>query len=146
MGDAQKLQKTRSSSGKRITLDNWQMLSLVVSAVVAIPLFALVFQAVQGPTGIWSHIASTVLPVALRNTIGLLTGVGVLVAVIGTGTAWLVTAYDFPGRSCHWQFRPILLLMSISTFSTPLVHCKPHCERFWDIAVHANFACLTFVL
>jgi iron(III) transport system permease protein len=120
MGDAQKLQKTRSSSGKRITLDNWQMLSLVVSAVVAIPLFALVFQAVQGPTGIWSHIASTVLPVALRNTIGLLTGVGVLVAVIGTGTAWLVTAYDFPGRSIiSWA---LVLPLAVPTYIIAYVY------------------------
>ena len=38
------------------------------------------------------------LPVALRDTALLLTGIGLLTAIIGTGTAWLVTAYDFPGR------------------------------------------------
>ncbi len=60
------------------------------------------------------HIASTVLPTALRDTVILLTGVGVLVAAIGTGAAWLVTAYDFPGRRMvEWA---LLLPLAVPTY------------------------------
>ena len=44
-----------------------------------------------------------VLPDAAANTAWLLGGVGLLVLIVGTGCAWLVTAYEFPGRRwLHW--------------------------------------------
>ena len=48
--------------------------------------------------GLWSHLASTVLPRYLRNTLWLCLGVGGLTTVVGVGTAWLVTVCEFPGR------------------------------------------------
>jgi len=48
---------------------------------------------------IWPHLFGTVLPRAVANTLLLMAGVGALALVIGTGTAWLVTMYRFPGRS-----------------------------------------------
>src|SRR5690606_36630192 len=60
---------------------------------------ALAWTALQGgQDGLWSHVARYVLPVAARNTLALLAGSGALVVAIGTGAAWLVTAYEFPGR------------------------------------------------
>ena len=47
---------------------------------------------------IWPHLFGTVLPRAVANTLLLMAGVGALALVIGTGTAWLVTMYRFPGR------------------------------------------------
>src|SRR3546814_6676317 len=41
-------------------------------------------------------------------------GVGVLVVAIGTGAAWLVTAYDFPGRrALAWA---LLLPLAVPTY------------------------------
>ena len=41
-------------------------------------------------------------------------GVGVLVIAIGTGAAWLVTAYDFPGRRIlDWA---LLLPLAVPTY------------------------------
>jgi iron(III) transport system permease protein len=55
-----------------------------------------------------------VLPVALRDTLVLLTGVGVLAAAIGTGAAWLVSAHDFPGRRVlEWA---LLLPLAVPTY------------------------------
>jgi iron(III) transport system permease protein len=55
-----------------------------------------------------------VLPAALSNTAALLLGVGVLVALLGTGAAWLVTAYDFPGRrTLCWA---LLLPLAVPTY------------------------------
>ncbi|HSE94417.1 MAG TPA: iron ABC transporter permease [Methylomirabilota bacterium] len=47
---------------------------------------------------VWVHLWRTQLVELLLTTVGLLVGVEVGVLVLGTGLAWLVTAYDFPGR------------------------------------------------
>ena len=62
------------------------------------PLLALASFALGAPADIWPHLLATVLPAALRDTVLLLTGVGLVVAVVGVSTAWVVSAYEFPGR------------------------------------------------
>jgi len=53
--------------------------------------------------GAWAHLASTVLPGYLANTILLVILVAVGVISIGVLSAWLVTAYRFPGqRALEW--------------------------------------------
>jgi ABC-type Fe3+ transport system permease subunit len=48
------------------------------------------------------------------RTLGLMVGVGVLSLLIGTGTAWLVTMYRFPGRSVlQWL---LLLPLAVPTY------------------------------
>jgi iron(III) transport system permease protein len=54
--------------------------------------------AVSGESDVWPELVAYVVPEALRQTVLLLAGVAVLTAIIGTGAAWLVTAYRFPGR------------------------------------------------
>ena len=56
----------------------------LVTALVMLPVLALLIQALQGSAGLWSHLISTVLPVALKDTVILLCGVGLLAAVLGT--------------------------------------------------------------
>lgn len=46
----------------------------------------------------WGHLASTVLPDYLLNTLWLALGVGGLALTVGVGTAWLVETCSFPGR------------------------------------------------
>ena len=58
----------------------------------------LLYLAGEGSGDLWPHLAAYVLPVAIRDTMLLLLGVGVLVILVGVGAAWLVTAYDFPLR------------------------------------------------
>lgn len=82
--------------------------------LAAAPLVALVVVAAPGSPGLWSHLAEYVLPVALRDTLLLLAGVGVLVAAIGTGAAWLVSAHEFPGRRfLDWA---LLLPLAVPTY------------------------------
>ena len=76
----------------------WPLLAAGVAALALVPVMAITVLALQGSGDVLGHLAVTVLPVAFRNTVLLLAGVGVLVILIGTGAAWLVTAYDFPGR------------------------------------------------
>lgn len=72
--------------------------ALLLAAAVFAPIATLLWFALQADLSHWSHLLSFVLPNAMRNTILLLLGVGALVALIGTGSAWLVTAYEFRGR------------------------------------------------
>ncbi len=74
----------------------------VAAAAIAILLLAPVASLVQtafgGSSELWPHLLAHVIPTALRNTALLLAGVGAIVLVVGTGTAWLVSAHEFPGR------------------------------------------------
>ena len=79
-----------------------------------VPVLALVSQALQGSDGLWSHLGSTVLWTALPDTAILLAGVGLLAGIVGTCAAWLVTAYDFPGRKIlEWA---LLLPLAMPTY------------------------------
>lgn len=85
-----------------------------IAAAVAAPLAVLVAAAFGADLAHWRHLAEFVLPQALANTLLLLAGVGAIVTVIGTGCAWLVTAYDFPGRrTLTWA---LLLPLAVPTY------------------------------
>ncbi|WP_415236902.1 ABC transporter permease [Sneathiella sp.] len=89
-----------SDKGRRLPWGRWSStaFSMLVAALVSIPV-VVIFGFLFVPFGdIWSHLASTVLPVYLMNTVILALGVAVLVLSIGVSTAWLVTMYEFPAR------------------------------------------------
>jgi iron(III) transport system permease protein len=65
---------------------------------VMLPMVALAAIASRGSGALWPHLISYVLPQAAVETALLLAGTGILVILLGTGTAWLVAAYRFPGR------------------------------------------------
>lgn len=92
----------------------WLWIALVVAAIALLPVAVLLMTAAQGSEGLWSHIGRHVLPQATWNTLALLLGVGLLVGVIGTSCAWLVSAYDFPGRRVlSWA---LLLPLAVPTY------------------------------
>ncbi|VCU69453.1 Sulfate transport system permease protein CysW [Pigmentiphaga humi] len=81
----------------------WQAAAVLIALGVLVPVLSLAWLALGEDLSHWSHLVRHVLPDAARNTAVLLVGVGVLVLVVGTGCAWLVTAYEFPGRRVlHW--------------------------------------------
>ncbi|MBZ0141757.1 MAG: iron ABC transporter permease [Pseudorhodoplanes sp.] len=82
---------------------------LALAAMVLAPLASLVGIAWQGDPEIWPHLAAYVLPAALADTALLLAGVAVATALTGVGTAWLVTAYQFPGRDTLVWLLPLPL-------------------------------------
>ncbi|MFE0754900.1 ABC transporter permease [Inquilinus sp. NPDC058860] len=92
----------------------WLSAAAIIGGLVALPVLALAWEALQGSGGLWPHLLAYVLPPALGQTVTLLLGVGVLVTVIGTSAAWLVTAYDFPGRrQLEWA---LLLPLAVPTY------------------------------
>jgi iron(III) transport system permease protein len=82
---------------------------LLVAALVLAPLASLALIAFHGDAEIWPHLVHYVLPPATRDTALLLLGVAILTAMAGIGTAWLVTAYDFPGRATLVWLLPLPL-------------------------------------
>ncbi len=92
----------------------WTVAAFVISLFVLAPVASLGWSALHGTTEHWSHLLNHVLPDATFNTLILLAGVGVLVTCLGTGAAWLVTAYDFPGRRIlTWA---LLLPLAVPTY------------------------------
>ena len=78
------------------------MLSIVaalLALLVIVPVLSVFSNVLVGGTGdTWNHLAETVLPEYISNTIILCVGVGLGVSSIGVATAWLTAMHDFPGR------------------------------------------------
>ena len=90
-------------SGLRPVGPVWQGASWLIALGVLAPIVSLGWLALGADFSHWQDLVRYVLPDAALNTALLLAGVGLLVLLVGTGCAWLVTAYDFPGRRwLHW--------------------------------------------
>lgn len=76
----------------------WQLASLAVALTVAAPVLVVAAAWLQPAGDVWSHLAETVLPELLLNTVILVLGVGIGVFVVGVGLAWLTAMCEFPGR------------------------------------------------
>jgi iron(III) transport system permease protein len=91
----------QAAGGRPLGLLGW--ITLAVAALIVAPLAAVVANSFAPGEGTWGHLASTVLPGYVANTALLLVGVTWGVVSIGVLSAWLVTAYRFPGqRVLEW--------------------------------------------
>lgn len=77
--------------------DLWSLGALVIGVIVVAPVLAVIWLAFHPTENIWPHLMATVLPRYLANTLILAAGVGVLSVAAGTGAAWLIVMYRFPG-------------------------------------------------
>lgn len=93
---------------------SWLFASTIIALLTVAPIVALVLIATQSSGDLWPHLISYVLPHALTQTALMLAGVSVIVVSVGTGSAWLVTAYDFRLRRLfEWA---LLLPLAIPTY------------------------------
>ena len=89
---------------KHFLLRSGRPSALVVSAFIVALLAGLPVASVGfnlflgGTTETWAHLASTVLPDYVLNSLALCAGVGLGVAIVGVATAWLTAMHEFPGR------------------------------------------------
>ncbi|MCG8456479.1 MAG: iron ABC transporter permease, partial [Holophagales bacterium] len=86
----------------------------LITAVVGTPILVVVAHVGAPSGGLWQHLASSVLPEYVRNTVLLALGVGTVTCVLGVATAWLVTLCRFPGR--HFFSWALLLPLAIPTY------------------------------
>jgi iron(III) transport system permease protein len=74
-------------------------LATAIAMLVILPILSVganVFT--TGTGGTWAHLAGTVLPEYIATTLKLCLGVGFGAAMLGVGSAWIVTHFDFFGR------------------------------------------------
>lgn len=99
--DAVRAGLSASSAAARLGWLGWA--SLVTAALVLAPIVAVVWNVFLPSEMTWSHLVSTVLPGYIWNTLLLILMVAVGVLFCGALSAWLVSAYSFPGqRVLEW--------------------------------------------
>ncbi|GAA6211658.1 iron ABC transporter permease [Hyphomicrobiales bacterium 4NK60-0047b] len=110
---------TNIKPAKRPSSWGWVLLVLPIIVLVLLPLLSIVIMSFNPSENIWPHLISTILPRSIRDTFILMSGVGLLSLVIGTGTAWLVTMYQFRGR----RFFEWALLLPLAMPTYMMAYC-----------------------
>ena len=73
-------------------------MSLAIAALLSLPVLSIATSVFRPGSDSWAHLASTVLPAYLSNSLLLALAVGIGTPLIGVSTAWLVTMCRFPAR------------------------------------------------
>ena len=92
----------------------WSLGAVAIALVVVLPIAAVVWLAFFPENNIWPHLLSTTLPRYLKNTAILMVSVGLLSGMVGTGAAWIVSRYRFPGAG--WLEWALLLPLAIPAY------------------------------
>lgn len=87
---------------------------LLFLSAIGGPLLAVFWKALGGTGEAWAHLLRFVVPSAARTTFLLLGGVGFVTAVIGVGTAFLISFYRFPG--CRFLEIALLLPLAVPAY------------------------------
>ncbi|HSH16873.1 MAG TPA: iron ABC transporter permease [Verrucomicrobiae bacterium] len=105
----------------RHEVDFWSTSTALLALLILVPLAAvLVGLGRTGPE--WSHIAETVLNTYVLNTLVLIATVSVLSLLMALPTAWLVAAFEFPGRRFfEWA---LILPLAIPTYVAAFAYMK----------------------
>lgn len=101
---ATRLRHVFASAAKSPT---WSLGTALLATIILMPAAAVAVMGLQADGETWRHLSSTILPLSLFNTALLLLGAGALALAAGTGAAWLITMYRFPGR---WLADRLLVL------------------------------------
>lgn len=92
----------------------WRVGALLVASLVALPLLGVASSLFTDQADLWRHLADTQLLEIFANTAVLLLVVGLGTAILGAGSAWLVTMCRFPGSNVlHWA---LLLPLVLPTY------------------------------
>ncbi|MBB5722871.1 iron(III) transport system permease protein [Loktanella ponticola] len=102
------------SQASRPKIDRWSIGAIVIATLVVLPIAAVLWFALTPTDNIWPHLMATTFPRYLRNTVILMLSVGMLTAIVGTTTAWLVVMYRFPGRK--WVQWALLMPLAVPAY------------------------------
>lgn len=82
---------------QRLVPGGWIAVTIAIALLVSTPVLFVLGNIFADNSEVWNHLAETVLPRYMANSLWLMLGVGTGVLLIGVGTAWLVTACSFWG-------------------------------------------------
>ena len=95
-------------------LSLWEILPFSLLIIFCTPIFIVLSSLFGDYSDNWSHLYNYVLGDYISSTVILIFGVSILVFFIGTITAWIVTNYDFYGKSFfEWS---LILPLSIPPY------------------------------
>ena len=98
----------------------WLIASILIAIIITSPILAIIWVAISPEENVWIHLATSVLPTYIYNSVLLMFGVGAFVSIIGTGTAWLVAMCEFPGsRFFAWA---LILPMAMPAYVVAYVY------------------------
>ncbi len=109
----------RPQNRKQLQIDFWSVAVVLCALLLLAPLIA-VFIGVFQPTEEWQHLASTVLPGYLLNTLILVFGVGLVSVLFAVPAAWFVATYDFPTRR-FWKWA-LVMPLAVPTFASAFTY------------------------
>lgn len=88
---------------RRAVPSPWVVAAVGTAAVLSVPVVAVLASLVHPAVEVWAHLWHTQLVELMVNTVALVAGVAAGTLILGTGLAWLVVAYRFPGcRAFEW--------------------------------------------
>ena len=97
----------------------WGLLSVLLSLVVIIPIFTIIFFLITPGNETWYHLRENVLSSYIINSLYLIIFVGFGSILIGVSTAWLVAMHNFPYKKyIEW-----LLFMPLAIPSYAVAYC-----------------------
>ena len=76
----------------------WHVLPILILLLFFSPILIILFSLLSDYSENWEHIYNYVLTDYIVNSLVLVSGVSILVIIIGSVTAWIVTNYHFTGR------------------------------------------------
>ncbi len=98
----------------RARVSPWTLAAVGVASVLAVPSLAVLASLARPSWDVWVHLWRTQLLEVLGATLALVAGVGAGTFAVGTGLAWLVAGYRFPGRSVfEWA---LILPMAVPAY------------------------------
>lgn len=87
----------------KFLLNPWLVITIVITLLLTTPLWVLVSFLFEPTNENWAHIASTLLPEYIINSLWLMFGVTIGALLLGVPSAWLVSQFNFFGKSVlHW--------------------------------------------
>ncbi|WP_035992462.1 ABC transporter permease [Leptolyngbya sp. KIOST-1] len=101
-------------------LDGWTVGVGLIAVVMLLPVAIILMGLFTNSSDAWEHLAATVLPQYVRNSLLLMVGVGLGVMAIGVSTAWLVSTCQFWGR--RWFEWLLLLPLAAPTYILAYVY------------------------
>ena len=110
----EQIRKIYGPLGRLSLPSGWSVGAVSIAITVLMPILSVIWFALHPNDNIWPHLLATTLPRYVINTLVLMVCVGSVSAIVGTGAAWFVVMYKFPGR--HWLQWALLMPLAVPAY------------------------------